>query len=155
MKKYTHEEKLNLLNAINVYINGYEWARNLRTNKEREREFPKIEDLRIKLILDIAPITTEELEPSNADYIKCCLCRNTDVLQYPEMRGIISGFGYICNKCFSEHNPDLYKIACKETKKLKKEVEEYYVKEYTDRFNPDGTFKPHEVKSTLPGLPGF
>ena len=144
MKNYNIDEKQILLAAIDHYINAGEHARNILTGEDKD-EFTqnlwKIQELRAKLILDFAPITTEELNPSNADYIKCCLCRNTDVLQYPEMRGIISGFGNICNKCFSEHNPELYKIACKETLKLKKEVEEYYRKEYPDQFNADGTFK--------------
>jgi len=156
MKKYTIEEKQILLSAMDHYIDGCNHARNILTGEDKDKliqKLWKIQELRAELIFDIQPITIEPLSPSNADYAFCCLCGESDVLNYPEMRGIISGYGQVCKKCFEKHSPELYKEACKKTQKERKEVEDYYRKEYPDSFNPDGTFKEGELINSEDSLP--
>jgi hypothetical protein len=157
MKNYTQDEKMMLLNAMDHYIDAIDHGRNMLGPDEKHELTQKlweVQELRGKLILDIKPITIKSLSPSNADYIRCCLCGRTDVLNYPEKRGIIPGFGNICNKCFEQHTPELYKKACRETQKERAEVENYYRQEYSENFNPDGTFKlrtfENPVKSGFP-----
>lgn len=147
MKKYTREEKLDLIYSLDFRIDDLERAKNLFAADAKGEILVKlfrIQDLRIKLILDIAPI---KIKPTDGAWARSCiLCgseANPRVIEWAYVDG-----KPICEGCFERYKPEAFEKAMKLDT-------EYYVKEYPDRFNPDGSFKSDEVKSTLGVLPGF
>jgi hypothetical protein len=137
MKTYTNVEKETLLNAIDHYIDAGEHARNILTDENKDRfiqELWKIRELRIKLILDIAPIKAGEAQ----DLFKrpCILCGTRDRGGSPEW-GFVDG-KKICDTCFEKYEPKLFT-------EIQKRNKEYWIKEYPENFNPDGTLKQGEL----------
>ncbi|HBE42435.1 MAG TPA: hypothetical protein DDW27_14770 [Bacteroidales bacterium] len=133
MEKFTIEEKETLLNAIDHYIGDRQRFRHVLTGDDKDKfvqETWKIQELRVKLILDIAPI---EIKPSIDLWERpCILCGMAD------SPGVIE-WAYVDNKpicqlCFKKHYPEAYE-------KARKLDEEYWMKEYPEDFNPDGTLK--------------
>jgi len=123
MKNYTIEEKKTLLEAISSRIQIFEDAYG-RGNFDDWRE------LKIKLILDIAPIEVKEAR----DLFKhpCILCGELDRGGSPEWAFVDDK--KICPVCFEKYAPELYKKTAESNK-------QYWIKEYPNKVNPDGTFK--------------
>jgi len=102
------------------------------------------EDLRVKLILDLAPI---EIKPTGD------LCRHPCIICGARERADSPSWGFIddrliCDSCFKRHEPELYEKTMQSNK-------EWWMKEHPEDYNPDGSYK-NEVSAgvdTGDGLP--
>ena len=133
MKKYTIEEKEMLLAGLDSYIDADRINRRVLTGEGKDewiRIVTKFEELRAKLILDIAPIQIREA--SDLMKIPCILCGELT-------RGGSPTWGFVdnkkvCHECFEKHDLEGFK-------KVTESNKDYWMKEHPDDFNPDGTFK--------------
>jgi hypothetical protein len=147
MGTYSIEEKQILLDTMDNYIDESEHIKQILTGEDKDKfvqKLWKIQDLRIKLILDIAPINikpTDDLDRSERPCILCGVFDNPGVIEWAYVDN-----KPICQLCFKKYKPEAYE-------KARKLNHQYYVKEYPDQFNSDGTFKTGEVASVKDDMP--
>jgi len=138
MKKFTIEEKTILLISLDHYIGSLEVTRSILHDTGNENgnalapALNKFRNLRVKLILDNTPI---EIRSNNLGFRHpCILCGANERPDIPEWGFCGEGYSPICGNCFKKYEPELYE-------KMKESNKQYYIKEYPDDFNPDGTLK--------------
>jgi hypothetical protein len=112
MEKYTKVEKLDLIHSLDFIIDDLERAKNLFAADAKGEILVKLfrlKDLRIKLILDFAPI---KINPTDGTWARpCILCgteANPRVIEWAYVDG-----KPICELCFKKYEPEAFEKAMK------------------------------------------
>jgi formylmethanofuran dehydrogenase subunit E len=107
MKNYTIEEKTILSIALDHYIDSLETTRSILHDTGNENcnalapALTKFRDLRVKLMLDIAPI---KIKPNQLLFRSICpLCGANERPDTPKW-AFING-NPVCHSCFEKHDP--------------------------------------------------